>query len=226
MLSWSSLTVFRPVVPHCENTPREGLTNYEVTALEALRPLIIYVYYDHSGLLISEPFNFDDPVSLPNMIAGITLGNLTNIGYDPTIHISHPLPTQNNGPDPIGWLLGPDGEKYDVLGILWVSNSFVGRGTICYQVRDQATGKIYALKDHWVEISRVDHESDILASFNDIPGIPKLIRAWNVQFQDHDDTTSRIRQHFRNLLAESKMSSRIPPYESAVDFSSTFVGYH
>lgn len=110
-----------------------------------------------------------------------------------------PLPTK-----PIGWVDGPDGEKYEILKMVWSSQGLVGRGTACYCVRDPNTNQVFAMKDYWVDKNQLDHESNILRRLDGIQGIPIVVKAWNVPFQGQPDSTLRIRAPYKNLRANIK----------------------
>lgn len=51
----------------------------------------------------------------------------------------------------------------------------------------------FVIKDAWLEEGLIDHEPAILEHISDIEGVPKLVKAWSVQFDGRDDTTSRHR---------------------------------
>jgi len=151
--------------------------------------------YDHSGLIVTSPIPFNDPIQLINMIIPIAFSEKSCLGYDPTIHIVTPIPTlehlQMEQSELLGKIEGPNNKTYEILALIWRGGSFIGRGTTCWKVRDR-TGKIYALKDSWVEEPRVSYESDVLTRLKGIEGIPKLVAAWNVQFKGKDDSIQTI----------------------------------
>lgn len=121
-----------------------------------------------------------------------------------TCSSSSNMPAPTLPKTPIGWVLGPDGEKYEILKMVWASQGLVGRGTACYCVRDPTTSKVFAMKDYWVDNSQLEHESNILERLRGIKGIPIQVKAWNVQFQGESDSTIRIRRSYKHLTSNIK----------------------
>jgi len=166
-----------------------------ILLLSMAHSLVRVHYYDHSGLIVTSPIPFDDSIQLINVIIPIAFGEKSCLGYDPTICIVTPIPTlehlQTEQSEPLGEIEGPNNKTYEILALVWRGGSFIGRGTTCWKVRDR-TGKIYTLKDSWVEEPRVSHESDVLTRLKGIEGIPELVAAWNVQFEGKDNSMQTI----------------------------------
>ncbi|KAG6371354.1 hypothetical protein JVT61DRAFT_9553 [Boletus reticuloceps] len=169
---------------------------------QSLPPLLLIIFTSVS----IRPFKFTplnpqkNPAILLRILQSKSIPDVTpDIQHVPLLP---DLPT-----DPIGWVLGPDGEKYDILKMVWASQGLVGRGTACYCVRDPKTGEIFTLKDYRVDNSQLKHESDILERLRGIQGIPIKIKAWNVQFQGVADSTMHIRLPYKHRLsANMKMA--------------------
>ena len=160
-------------------------------------------YYDHSGGSISPPFHLQrDPQEFLFILACVIFGPRSCIGFDDTIDIiaQVPVPSPLSTPsstiitstNPTTSLLPPSspaiygtirvkGDIYEILGILFSSTGFIGRGTICYLVR--RNGKIYVIKDHWVAGDPL-HEVNMLIRVQGIKGVPRLIDYWQVEVMD------------------------------------------
>ncbi|KAH7918085.1 hypothetical protein BV22DRAFT_994777, partial [Leucogyrophana mollusca] len=178
--------------------------------------------YDHSGAIFSSAFNIHrEPFKLIRVITSLAFADRYRLGFDPTIHISFPADTQGAsnstlaglaqddiGPNakpkgPIGRVIGSTASAiYNIVSKIWSSDAFIGRGTVVYHVKS-TDGKAYVLKDCWVNKKDVEHESMILEKAKGIPGVPKLVDAWNVTFNGEVDCTSRIRHGLGKVLPKS-----------------------
>ena len=142
------------------------------------------------------------------------------IGFDDTIDIiaQVPIPSPHSVPaslastncDPVASLSSFSTQKicgtirvkndvYEVLGILFSSTGFIGRGTVCYLVR--RNGTIYVIKDHWVAGDPL-HEANMLLHVQGIKGVPSLVNYWQVEVaKDIIEKTVRYREErFRSKM--------------------------
>ena len=79
---------------------------------------------------------------------------------------------------------------YEILEVLFSSGGFLGRGTVIYLARRD--GKLYIIKDHWVE--NPSQEAEMMKLVQGTPGVPTLIDSWEVEIEPNIvDTTSRYR---------------------------------
>jgi hypothetical protein len=158
-------------------------------------------YFDHSGVIISLPFNIHKSpgsVHLCDALAALTLLDNHYLGLDPTIHMCH---TACNGTHvnladgAIGWVEDNRGNVYSIMAVLWKSHGFFCRGTVCYRVRNKE-GEEYALKDCWVEELKKMHEPTVLRMLKGVPNIIELIDDWDVYYEGQPDCTARIREKY------------------------------
>ncbi|KAH7918131.1 hypothetical protein BV22DRAFT_1025103, partial [Leucogyrophana mollusca] len=184
--------------------------------------------YDRSGVIVSRPYDIHDkPYALIRVFASLAFADRHRLGFDPTIKITPPaksklfLPTRfiiasdllaPTLKSPIGTVMGKTAkEVYEILGVVWSSGGFIGRGTTVYHVRAKRgeTYEQYVLKDYWVKASEVDHEANILQLLEEkkIEGVPRLADAWNVQFNGRDDSTQAL---CRGLVTKHLPRSYIP----------------
>ncbi|KAI6008821.1 hypothetical protein F5J12DRAFT_782253 [Pisolithus orientalis] len=71
---------------------------------------------------------------------------------------------------------------YEVLNVLFLSTSFLGRGTVCYLTC--YNGEYYIIKDYWVEESEQRtalHKVNMMKLVQDINGVPKLQHYWVIE---------------------------------------------
>ena len=98
------------------------------------------------------------------MLAMLTFGDPQDIGYDPTLTFSPPIPRvliaakklkkPNLGTIKVNSLI------YTIVRWIFFSCLIHGRGTSCWHVR--YLGKDYVIKDSWVHDSRATREESIL----------------------------------------------------------------
>lgn len=153
-------------------------------------------YFDRSGLIISRPTSIvTKPVRLLEVLNTLTLAHTNTLGYDPTMHMCNPtckgthLDLRKNA---IGWIEGPDKTLLSIINVLWRSQGFFSRGTICYRVQT-SSGIEYALKDCWVAEDKRYHEVTVLRMVEGIPNVVKLVADWDVLYDGEPDCTHRIR---------------------------------
>ncbi|KAG1906728.1 uncharacterized protein F5891DRAFT_1182136 [Suillus fuscotomentosus] len=153
-------------------------------------------YFDRSGLIISHPVSIvADSVRLLEVLNTLTLAHTSTLGYDPTMHMCDPT-CQGTHPNlrenAKGWIEGPDKAHLSIMSVLWRSQGFFSRGTVCYRVQT-LDGSEYALKDCWVAEDRRYHEVTVLRMVEGIPNVVKLVADWDVLYDGEPDCTYRIR---------------------------------
>ena len=99
-------------------------------------------------------------------------------------------------------------DVYEVLGILFSSTGFLGRGTVCYLVRRNSI--IYIIKDHWVAGDPL-HEANMLMRVQGIKGVPLLIDYWQVEVvEDVIEKMDRYQEeHFRSKMKSIRTHVRL-----------------
>ncbi|KAG1791198.1 uncharacterized protein HD556DRAFT_1445464 [Suillus plorans] len=153
-------------------------------------------YFDRSGLIISRPISITkNPVRLLDVLNTVTLAHTNTLGFDPTMHMCD-CTCKNTHHDlrekAIGWIEGKDGTHLSIMSILWRSQGFFSRGTICYRVQTPG-GDEYALKDCWVPEDRRYHEGNVLRMVAGVPNVVRLVDEWDVLYDGMPDCTDRIR---------------------------------
>jgi hypothetical protein len=158
-------------------------------------------YFDHSGVIISLPFNIHKSpgsVHLCDALAALTLLDNHYLGLDPTIHMCH---TACNGTHvnladgAIGWVEDNRSNVYSIMAVLWKGHGFFCRGMVCYCVRNRE-GEEYSLKDCWVEESKKMHEPTVLRMLKGVPNVVELIDDWDVYYEGQPDCTARIHEKY------------------------------
>ncbi|KAG2124873.1 hypothetical protein DEU56DRAFT_963173 [Suillus clintonianus] len=153
-------------------------------------------YFDRSGLISSCPVNiYDYPVHLLEVLNTLTLAHTNNLGYDPTMHMCDPTckgSHTNLREHAIGWVESYDQAILSIMSVLWRSQGFFSRGTICYHVQT-SDGTEYALKDCWVAEKKKYHEVTVLKMVEGIQNVVKLVADWDVLYDGESDCTYRIR---------------------------------
>ncbi|KAG2115637.1 hypothetical protein DEU56DRAFT_932627 [Suillus clintonianus] len=152
-------------------------------------------YFDRSGLIISRPVNiYDYPVHLLEVLNTLTLVHTNNLGYDPTMHMCDPTckgSHTNLREHAIGWVESYDQAILSIMSVLWRSQGFFSRGTICYRVQT-SDGTEYALKDCWVAEEKKYHEVTVLKMVEGIPNVVKLVADWDVLYDGESDCTEPL----------------------------------
>ncbi|KIK34744.1 hypothetical protein CY34DRAFT_97373, partial [Suillus luteus UH-Slu-Lm8-n1] len=153
-------------------------------------------YFDRSGLIISRPTNIlKNPVRLLEVLNTLTLAHPNNLGYDPTMHMCDPTCKGSHADlreNAVGWIESHDKSHLSIMSVLWRSQGFFSRGTICYRVQT-SDGTEYALKDCWVAEDKKNHEVTVLKMVEGIPNVVKLVADWDVLYDGESDCTYRIR---------------------------------
>ncbi|KAG1760695.1 hypothetical protein EV702DRAFT_1053381 [Suillus placidus] len=152
-------------------------------------------YFDHSGLVISLPTPIHKfPICVTEAIASTALADPQYLGLDPSIHMCI---TDCQGTHPSlavgvkGWVVNNHGKTYSIMDVLWKSQGFFCRGTVCYRVRDPTDGKDYVMKDFWVPEAKRYHEVTVLERVNGIPNVVQLMDHWDVMYDGKPDSCHR-----------------------------------
>lgn len=160
-------------------------------------------YFDRSGAQISAPIDYHLRIKETcQIIYALARGDNSVLGFDPTLHLTFLSSIPRSQRPQFMGMVEADGAEYNIICILWASNGFIGRGTVCFHVRlrgapPRPPGTLdqfdCVLKDSWVEESLVEHERSMLEYIDGLEGMPSLIKAWTVQYDGKDDNTSRYR---------------------------------
>lgn len=135
--------------------------------------------FDRSGCVHSKYFDVDEePLTFIRLVAGLSSGSNTAIGYDPTI-------TCDSKGDPTSIRI--ESQEYAVVRTEFIGDMIRGRGTVCYHARRNGTD--YAVKDGWAKVA-LRPEEDMLRAAQGIRGVPVLVAAWDVQVDGRPDSTS------------------------------------
>ncbi|KAG1721110.1 hypothetical protein EDB19DRAFT_1917519 [Suillus lakei] len=112
-----------------------------------------------------------------------------------SIYFVTPLPSQfpysTQSPEPCSKIhVGQ--AIYTIKRILFVSQGLIGHGTVCYLVT--LDNEDYIIKDHWVlgkNNQVVLNEIKMLELMDNIPGIPKLVDYWVVEWSDGESNITQ-----------------------------------
>ena len=164
----------------------------------AHRQLQVHLF-NCSSIVILPPIYFNASVSETcQIIYTFAYTNKTILGFDPTINLFPSQLIQQPSPLLIS-TIKVNGAIHDTISILWTSHRFVGHCTNIFHVRPHGVPRCpnnqlldkydYAIKDVWLEENLVDYKCSILEHITDIEGVPKLVKAWSIQYNGKDDTT-------------------------------------
>jgi hypothetical protein len=158
-------------------------------------------YFDRSGLILSLPTPIHKfPIRVTEAIASTALADPQHLGLDPTIHmcIADCQGTHSSlAVGAKGWVVNNSGKTYSIMDVLWKSQGFFCRGTVCYRIRDPDDGKDYAMKDCWVPEAKRYHEVNVLERVKGIPNVVQLVDHWDVMYDGQPDCTARIRERYQ-----------------------------
>src|ERR1700722_3181714 len=137
--------------------------------------------FDRAGSLHSTSFEINEqPLTFVRLLAGLSFASRTSIGYDPTI--------QGKGQRRI--LV--ENDWYEILGVEFINDVIRGRGTTCYHVAKD--GVEYAIKDVWVDTSRLPGEVALLDAARHIKGVPTCVAHATVKVDGREDSTAWPRE--------------------------------
>ncbi|KAF8958361.1 hypothetical protein BDZ97DRAFT_1668674 [Flammula alnicola] len=140
-------------------------------------------FFDRAGVVGSVKFDLEkEPKMLIRLLAGLTLSDLSAIGFDPTIR--H---------EPGGKrFVTVASKEYEIIDTLFISDTIRGRGTVCWQAC--LDGADYVIKNTWADVSRDLTEPEIMKMAGDLEGIAHIVAEEIVQVNGRDDKTDYIRQ--------------------------------
>lgn len=119
---------------------------------------------DRAGIVQSISHNINDALPLLRVLTALMFGSDTLIGYDPSMRRG-----ANNRV--ISITVGQ--KEYEVIEILFRSETLRGRGTHCFRVK--RGGQQYVIKDCWIQTGRAHSEIEILGKIAGVQGVPTLI---------------------------------------------------
>jgi Fungal protein kinase len=168
-----------------------------------------------------------------HMVVGFMYGNLTGLGYDPTIQLK-----PNGAVDTIEVTQSENTTTYRVTKPLHVATGVIGRGTRVWQAHalDDPTKQV-VIKDAWPLVSRADLEERALRLLAGVPGIPVVAQIATVSFtryeggRCHEDSTDAFRgavvssgvHHRRHRrLVMSSVGARMSDFRSLSELIGAF----
>ncbi len=124
-----------------------------VLGLRLLGTKMSLMYIDRSGVLVSSTFDVhEDPRRFIRVLAGLVYVDKKYLGYDTSVSVA-----KRRGH------AFAERKPYTVENIVHVESGTLGRGTVCFEVTDHPSDpteqRTYALKDAWVDVSRVQKEA-------------------------------------------------------------------
>jgi hypothetical protein len=125
-------------------------------------------------------------------------------------------------------------KNYHIIKLIFRRAAVRGRTTTCWHVQDPDTfdvvdGKgskhprFYVVKDSWSLLDHSKTEEDMLNLLKDVRGVPKLVKAWDVQVSGSPDTTEIRRNTLPpGLTAEIRLHRRLvlEPYAVPITYFS------
>ncbi|TDL15327.1 hypothetical protein BD410DRAFT_691355, partial [Rickenella mellea] len=175
--------------------------------------------FNRSGAITSASFDVHEQ---PELFLRVAIGILflpdAYLGYDQTV-------------DLINNEIYVKGMKYQIDSIIYQEPSLRGRGTICFKV--YVNGKLYVIKDSWVDMSRAVKEWELLDEIKGIANVAEVIDHEVVQIGNDEDSTARdlnlvttshnveIRNHVRMVI--SPYGSHIYQFRSKKELLHAFI---
>jgi serine/threonine protein kinase len=155
---------------------------------------------DRSGIIQSVDYKIAPPsLTFLRLLAALMFGDKTLLGFDTTMQQD-----SNNEITSIQC----SGIKYDVVGLIFRSQTLRGRATQCWHV--QKDGKKYVIKDSWCQKTRNFNEIDRLKDIREVQGVPTLIGGEDVRISPGVvDSTNLIRKGLTIYDPKSRKRSGI-----------------
>jgi len=146
-----------------------------------------------------------------HMVVGLMCGNLTGLGYDPTIQLK-----PDGSVDTIEVTQSEKTTTYRVTKRLHVATGVIGRGTRVWQAHplDNPTKQV-VIKDAWPLVSRALVEERALRRLDGVPGIPVVAQIVAVSFtryeggRCHQDSTAAFRKSVVSSAAGHRIHRRL-----------------
>ncbi|KZT29134.1 hypothetical protein NEOLEDRAFT_1086095 [Neolentinus lepideus HHB14362 ss-1] len=139
--------------------------------------------FDRAGEVYSEEFDMrTKPESFLRILTALMFSDREALGYDPA------FTTLPNGTRTITI----QGKVYEILERVHHAHGIRGRGTNCWHAT--CDGKHFAIKDCWMDETRVSVEADFLteAGKKGVKGVPTLVAEDSPLFRGEKDTTQSI----------------------------------
>ena len=86
-----------------------------------------------------------------------------------------------------------DGVQYFIIAKCFSSSVIWGRATTVWFVSKSVppgNDDVFVIKDSWVNVERQFLEEEILEGLKDIECVPKVKKAWTIQWDSQDDSTA------------------------------------
>lgn len=123
--------------------------------------------FNRSGMFLSDTFNIHhQPERFVRLVMGVAFVNRTGLGYDPSVHIT-PFEGSRGG------FVRVNKVSYNIVETIHVSETIVGRATLCLKVR--RLGRTFVIKNSWLEPEYATREIDSLSSLREVRGVPELV---------------------------------------------------
>ena len=150
--------------------------------------------YDRAGGVYSRSYSLhESPLQLLRILCAATFAQTSWLGLEDTFDCRlHPV-------------IYVDGIQYFIIAKCFSSSVIRGRTTTVWFVSKSVPlgdqKDIFVIKDSWVNVERQLSEEEILQGLKDVDCIPKLEKAWTVQRDGQDDSTSLRRpEKFMSLF--------------------------
>jgi hypothetical protein len=181
---------------------------------------------DRQGQLRSQIFNIGDPwrthdsLTFLRLIIGLCFADKPVVGYDPTMRTDDKNKLE---------FISCDGKEFNVINVLFETQSLVGRATRVWEVKHEE--RRYILKDAWVEASRPVPEYKSLSNLQGMQGVPQLFCGADVCVNGvtlstglirHDLWGDKHRARIRRRIVSSTVGSHIASFRSKRELISAF----
>jgi hypothetical protein len=140
--------------------------------------------YDRTGGVYSRPYDLhESPLPLLCILCTATFAPTSWLGMDDTFDRRlHPV-------------IIADGTPYFVIAKCFSSSVIWGRAThVWFVTKSVPAGSdpkdIFVIKDSWVNVEHQLSEEQIFEALKDVDCVPKVEKAWTVQRDGQDDSTS------------------------------------
>lgn len=133
-------------------------------------------------LRLGAQFRESDYLNFLRLLIGLCFAPKDVVGYDPTM--------ETDVHDNVVSIFCGD-KWFKVIRSVFESQSLVGRATRVWEVEYEK--KKFILKDTWIEKSRVTKEYELLATLQEIKGVPTFLCGDDVSYKGQSITTGVIR---------------------------------
>ena len=139
--------------------------------------------YDRAGGVYSRSYDLhESPLQLLRILCAATFVQTSWLGLEDSFDCRlHPV-------------IHVDGMQYFIIAKCFSSSVIRGRATTVWFVSKSVPPsdqkEIFVIKDSWVNVERQLSEEEILEGLKDVDCVPKVEKAWTVQRDGKDDSTS------------------------------------